>query len=165
MQFASIVAAAGIGLGCCNGAVGQDAQSNWVEAESLRELPPGVQVLLGVGLGAHDGGIADRDEAFNSSDTVTPVSPPQRRFAFGVVNGDTALIAVEQGGRGYAVTTVEFRQAGTTWAPVRCTAIGTDVPRRGNELLEAFAAHPGNNPLACQLPGALPASAAPTASR
>lgn len=166
MQFASIVAAAGIGLGCCNAAVGQGAQANWVEAESLRELPPGVQVLLGVGLGAHDGGIADRGQPFNSSDTVTPASPPQRRFAFGVVNADTALIAVEQGGgRGYAVATVEFKQAGTTWAPVRCTYIGTEAPRRGNELLEAFAAHPGHNPQACQLPGLMPVGAEPTASR
>jgi hypothetical protein len=165
MQFASIVAAAGIGLGCCNAAVGQGAQANWVEAESLRELPPGVQVLLGVGLGAQDGGIADRGEAFNSSDTVTPASPPQRRFGFGLVNGDTALVAVEEGGRGYAVATVEFKQAGTTWTPVRCTYIGTQLPRRGNELLEAFAAHPGNNPLACQLPGAIAVNAGPTASR
>jgi len=165
MQFASIVAAAGIGLGCCSAAVGQTEQANWVEAQSLRELPPGVQVLLGVGLGAHDGGIADQGEAFNSSDSVAPDSPPQRRFALGLVNGDTALIAVEQGGRAYAVATLEFKQAGTTWAPVRCAYTGTRVPHRGNELLEAFAAHPAHNPQACRLPSAVSIAADPGAGR
>jgi hypothetical protein len=139
MQFASIVAAAGIGLGCCNAAIGQGEQSMWQEAQSLRELPPGIQVLLGVGLGAHDGGIADRGEA--------------------------ALIAVEQGGRGYAVAALEFKQTGTTWAPVRCAFTGTLVPHRGNELLEAFAAHPAHNPLACRFPGAVPVAADPGAGR
>lgn len=165
MQFARIAAAAGIALGCCNAAVGQDAQANWVTAESLRELPPGIQVLLGVGLGAHAGGIADRDEAFNSSDVVSAASPPQRRFALGVVNGETALIAVEQGGRGYGVATLEFKQTGATWEAVRCTYIGSTVPRRGKELLEAFAAHPTHNPLACQLPGAITVAAEPSAGR
>jgi hypothetical protein len=165
MQFASIVAAAGIGLGCCNAAIGQGEQSMWQEAQSLRELPPGIQVLLGVGLGAHDGGIADRGEAFNSGDAVTPASPPQRRFALGLVNGDTALIAVEQGGRSYAVAALEFKQTGTTWAPVRCAFTGTLVPHRGNELLEAFAAHPAHNPLACRFPGAVPVAADPGAGR
>ena len=165
MQFASIVAAAGIGLCCCNAAIGQDEPANWVEAESLRELPPGIQVLLGVGLGAHDGGIADRGEPFNSSDTVSSDSPPQRRFALGMVNGETALIAVEQGGRGYGVATVEFKQTGATWAAVRCTYIGSTVPHRGKELLEAFAAHPTHNPLACRLPGAIAVAAEPTAGR
>lgn len=165
MQFASIVAAAGIGLGCCNAAVGQAEQANWVEAQSLRELPPGIQVLLGVGLGAHDGGIADRGEPFSNGDVMTPSSPPQRRFALGLLNGDTALIAVEQGGRGYAVATLEFRQAGTTWEAVRCAFIGTVVPHRGNELREAFAAHPVHNPQACRLPGAISVAAEPTASR
>lgn len=164
MQFASIVAAAGIGLGCCN-AVGQTEPAAWVEAQSLRELPPGVQVLLGVGLGAHDGGIADRGDPFNSGDVVAPDSPPQRRFAFGLVSGDTALIAVEQGGRGVAVATLEFRQAGTTWTPVRCAYTGTMVPHRGNELLEAFAAHPAHNPLACRLPGAVAVAAEAGAGR
>jgi hypothetical protein len=164
MQFASIVAAAGIGLGCCNAAIGQSEQANWLEAQSLRELPPGIQVLLGVGLGAHDGGIADRGDPFNSSDGVTADSPPQRRFALGVVNGDTALIAVEHGGRGYSVATVEFKQAGTTWEPVRCAYIGTAVPHHGNELLEAFAAHPAHNPLACRLPGAISVAAEATGS-
>jgi hypothetical protein len=165
MQFASIVAAAGIGLGCCNAAIGQAEQSNWVEAQSLRELPPGVQVLLGVGLGSNDGGIADRGEAFNRSDVGAPDGPPQRRFALGLVNGDTALIAVEQGGRAYAVATLEFKQAGTTWQPVRCVYTGTTVPHRGNELLEAFSAHPTHNPLACRLPDAISVAAGPGAGR
>jgi hypothetical protein len=159
MQFTSIVAAAGIGLGCCNAALGQGEQAGWQEAQSLRELPPGIQVLLGVGLGAHDGGIADRGEAFNNGDVVTPASPPQRRFALGLVNGDTALIAVEQGGRGQAVAAMEFKQTGATWEPVRCAYTGMAAPHRAIELLEAFAAHPSHNPQACRLPGAIPVAA------
>jgi hypothetical protein len=165
MRFVRVVVAAGIGIGCCNVAAGQDVPANWVEAQSLRELPPGIQVLLGVGLGADDGGIADRGEAFTSGDAVTPASPPQRRFALGLVNGDTALIAVEQGGRGYSVATLEFKLAGSAWAPVRCATIGSTVPRRGNELLEAFALHPTHNPQACRLLGAMSVAAEPAAGR
>jgi hypothetical protein len=165
MQFASIVAAAGIGLGCCNAAIGQGEQATWQEAQSLRELPPGIQVLLGVGLGAHDGGIADRGEAFNNGDVVTPASPPQRRFALGLVNGDTALIAVEQGGRGHGVAAMEFKQNGATWEPVRCAYTGMVVPHRAVELLEAFAAHPAHNPQACRLPGAISVAVEPAPGR
>jgi hypothetical protein len=165
MQFASIVAAAGIGLGCCNAAIGQGEQAGWQEAQSLRELPPGIQVLLGVGLGAHDGGIADRGEALNNGDVVTPASPPQRRFVFGLLNGDTALIAVEQHGRGHALAAMEFKQTGATWETVRCAYTGTVAPHRAAELLEAFAAHPGHNPQACRLPGAIPVTAEAAAGR
>ena len=95
MQFARIVAAAGIGLGCCTAAFGQSEPANWLEAQSLRELPPGIQVLLGVGLGANDGGIADRGDPFNSSDAVVLGStPPQRRFALGIVGASTVVVVV-----------------------------------------------------------------------
>src|SRR4051812_33584743 len=99
MQFASVVAAV-IGIACCSPASAGDV---WVEAQSVRELPAGIQALLGVGLG-EQGGIADRGDRFNASDAVG-TGLPQRRFALGAVNGDTAVVAVEQGGRGYSVAT------------------------------------------------------------
>src|SRR5438067_13768876 len=92
MQFASIVVAAVIGIGCCSPA---SAGDEWVEAQSLRELPAGIQALLGVGLG-EEGGIADRGDRFNAGGDVGN-GLPQRRFALGTVNGDTAVVAVEQG--------------------------------------------------------------------
>ncbi|MGJ7915723.1 hypothetical protein ACI48D_09640 [Massilia sp. LXY-6] len=164
MQFASIVVAAGIGIGCCALA---DADANadrsrgdWTEAQSLRELPAGVQVLLGVGLSPHDGGIADRGENFNSSDVWSAGMPPVRRFVLGLVSGDKALVALEQGGRAHQFKAVEFRQAGTTWEPVRCVATRA-LPHRGAELLESVAAN--RPPEACSLATVLPSGAADTA--
>jgi hypothetical protein len=163
MQFTSIVVAAGIGLGCCaladagaragagTGQAGADRfAGDWVEAHSLRELPAGIQALLGVGLG-EDGGIADRGASFNSSDVVGG-GLPRHRFVLGAVNGDTAVVAVEQGGRGYRVETMEFKQVGATWEPVRC-AVGAEPPQRGAELLDGIAAPRAASPGACRLPG------------
>jgi len=160
MRFASIVMVAGIGIGigCCWPARAGD---EWVEAQSLRELPAGIQALLGVGLG-EEGGIADRGDRFNASD-VTGSGLPQRRFALGAVNGDTAVVAVEQGGRGYSVATVEFRQVGATWEPVRCT-LGSEPPRRSTELLDSIAARQAAAPGACRLADVHPEDAPATAA-
>jgi hypothetical protein len=158
MQFASIVMVAGIGIGCCSPARAGD---EWVEAESLRELPAGIQALLGVGLG-EEGGIADRGDRFNTGD-VTGNGLPQRRFALGAVNGDTAVVAVEQGGRGYSVATVEFKQMGATWAAVRCT-LGSEAPRRSTELLDSITARQAAALGACRLPGFHPEDAPATAA-
>jgi hypothetical protein len=139
MRFATMVMLAGIGLGCCTlaHAGGQAEQGGWTEAQSLRELPAGIQALLGVGLGAD--GIADRDEDFNEGD-LRADNMPTRRFALGIVNGDTALVAVEQGGGAYAVSAVEFKQAGSTWDAVRCASMD-ELPRHGAELAGAFSGH------------------------
>jgi hypothetical protein len=162
MQCASIVMVAGIGIGCCSAAAAGDA---WTEAQSLRELPAGIQALLGVGLGEADG-IADRGDRFNAGDVVGN-GLPRRRFALGAVNGDAAVVAVEQGGRGYSVATVEFKQMGTTWEPVRCT-VGSEPPRRSAELLDSVTARQAAALEACRLPGFHPApvmaAAAPTAA-
>jgi hypothetical protein len=136
MRFATMVMLAGIGLGCCTlaRAGGQAEQGGWTEAQSLRELPAGIQALLGVGLGAD--GIADRGEDFNEG-ALRADNMPARRFALGIVNGDTAMVAVEQGGRAYVVSAVEFRQAGSTWDAVRCASMN-ELPRRGAELADVF---------------------------
>jgi hypothetical protein len=141
MQFAPMVMLAGIGLGCCTlaRAGGQAEQGGWTEAQSLRELPAGIQALLGVGLGAD--GIADRGEDFNEGD-LRADNMPARRFALGIVNGDTAMVAVEQGGRAYSVRAVEFKQAGATWDAVRCASMN-ELPRRGAELADVFSRHAG----------------------
>jgi len=154
MQFARIVVAAGIGIACSCASAGAGVQRDdgrWVEAQSLRELPAGVQVLLGVGLAPDEGGIADRDGRFNASDIMID-GVPGRRFALGVLKGDEALVAVEQGGRGYSVQTMEFKQLGATWAAARCLS-GATLPQHGAELVDALA-HPAPNASACIVPGA-----------
>jgi hypothetical protein len=139
MHITRIVVAAGMVLGCWSGAQASgQADGEWVEAQSLRELPAGIQALLGVGLGAA-GGIADRGERYNAADMVVD-NLPGRRFALGIVNGESAVVAVERGGRGYAVETVEFHQVGATWEPVRCV-VSAEPPHRAGELLDALAAH------------------------
>jgi len=151
MQFATMVMLAGIGFGGCTlaQAAGQAAATglgSWTEAQSLRELPAGIQALLGVGLGAD--GIADRGEDFNTSD-VRADNMPTRRFALAVVHGDTAMVAVEQGGRAYAVNAVEFRQAGVVWDAVRCAPLN-ELPRRGTELVDAFTGRHAGHSGSCQ---------------
>jgi len=160
MQFAGIVMAAGLAIGCCALAGQSHAdrlQGDWTEAQSLRELPPGVQVLLGVGLSPRDGGIADRGENFNASDVWADGMPPARRFVLGLVSGDKALVALEQGGRARQFKAVEFRQSGSTWAPVRCVSTRA-IPHHGAELLEFVAAN--RPPGTCSLAGVLPSGAA-----
>lgn len=133
-------------------------QAGWTSVQSLRDLPAGVQVLLGVGLAPGDG-IADKGEPYDESDVLLENAPPGRRFALGLLGGDTAIVAVEQRGGGperglgHAVTAVEFRQTGSTWAPVRCSFIGGNTPHRADELLALLAANPGQRPAACRLPG------------
>lgn len=138
MQFASIVAAAGIGIGCCGVAdVGRAQESNnWTEAQSLRELPAGIQALLGVGLAPDDGGIADREFRVNELH-VAVKNLPQRRFAVGAVSDGKAVVAVEQGGNRYSVWGVEFRQVGDIWEVTRCGWLRSE-PRRGLELPAAL---------------------------
>jgi hypothetical protein len=134
MRLITLVVA-GLGFGSCAlaQAGGQESDA-WMEARSLRELPAGIQVLLGVGLGL--AGIADRGGDFIETDTIDD-NMPHRRFALGIVNGGTALVALEQGGRVYSVRVVEFKQAGATWDAVRCAPLET-VPHQGTELMAAL---------------------------
>jgi hypothetical protein len=134
MRFITLLVA-GLGLGSCAlaQAGGQESDA-WTEARSLRELPAGIQVLLGVGLGL--AGIADRGGDFIETDIVDD-NMPRRRFVLGIVNGGTALVALEQGGRVYSVRVVEFKQAGTTWDAARCAPLES-VPQQGAELVDAL---------------------------
>jgi hypothetical protein len=165
MQFASIVVAAGIGLGCCALAAAgaragagagraelDHAAHDWTEAQSLRELPAGIQALLGVGLSPENGGIADRERHPGDGSTSTSTGTgavslsevsmatkdvPKRRFALGAFNDGKAVVAVEQGGTRSTVWGLEFKQVGGTWEVTRCGWLRTQ-PRRGPELLAAF---------------------------
>jgi hypothetical protein len=142
MRLASIVVAAGIGIVCCGiagaGSSPGSAQenSNWIEAQSLRELPAGIQALLGVGLAPDDGGIADREWLANEVN-VAVKAVPRRRFAVGTFNEGRAVVAIEQGGASYSVWGLEFRQVGDTWEVTRCGWL-RQRPRHGAELPAAL---------------------------
>ena len=131
MRFVTMVILAGLGTAALAQAAGQAEQGDWTEAQSLRELPAGIQVLLGVGLGL--AGTADRDETFNETAAIDDAMP-RRRFVLGVVHGDIAMVALEQGGRAYSVRAVEFKLAGATWDAVRCAPMEA-LPHRGTELV------------------------------
>jgi hypothetical protein len=110
--------------------------SNWIEAQSLRELPAGIQALLGVGLDPDNGGIADREFHMNELN-VTVKAVPRRRFALGTFGDGKAVVAVEQGGSSYTVWGLEFQQVGDTWEVTRCEWL-RQRPRRGTDLLAAL---------------------------
>ncbi len=143
MRFASIVAASSIVIVCCAlaGAGGGhppvQEHSDWTEAQSLRELPAGIQALLGVGLAPDNGGIADRELHPTELSVVALKAVPRRRFAVGTFSDGRAVVAVEQGGNGYSVWGLEFRQVGDTWEVTRCGWL-RQRPQRGAELLAAL---------------------------
>jgi hypothetical protein len=156
MPFTTILLVAAMLLGWCAAvpAFAQGPDAEWTEAHSLRELPAGVQVLLGVGLAPNEGGIADRGEPFNPGDLTAP-NLPLRRFALAMVGSTRVLVALERGGHGYAVQTAEFRRRGPTWEMVRCTGLA-EAPRHGTELLDAFAARAALHGEPCSLAGPAP---------
>jgi hypothetical protein len=147
MRLVSIVVAAGMGIACCGmtgagpGPGPAQEENDWTEAQSLRELPAGIQALLGVGLAPDNGGIADREFQFSemnaSEGYVAFKTVPKRRFAVGTFSDGKAVVAVEQGGTSYSVWGLEFRQVGDTWEVTRCGWL-RKRPRRGPELLAAL---------------------------
>ena len=73
---------------------------------SLADLPPLIQAGLGVGRPGLDG-VADRGRPFNITDLVDGNLPMRRLLAAGR-DGETWLVALEQGGRGYSVVVFLF---------------------------------------------------------
>src|SRR5580658_6423295 len=78
------------------------------EVRTLQELPPDLQAVLGVGTPGMEG-IADRNGKYNPTDVIDS-SLPMRRFLVAGLDGDTALVAVEHGGRGWRVEVALFKK-------------------------------------------------------
>lgn len=76
------------------------------EVRTLTDLPPLIQAGLGVGRPGLDG-VADRSRPFNVTDLVDGNLPMRRLLAAGR-DGETWLVALEQGGRGYSVVVFLF---------------------------------------------------------
>jgi len=77
------------------------------EVRTLRELPPGIQAVLGVGTSGLNG-IADRNGKYNPTDVVDS-SLPMRRFLVAGVDANITLVAIEHGGRGWRVEVTLFK--------------------------------------------------------
>jgi hypothetical protein len=137
-----------LGLGASVHADPDNVSDNWSEARSLGELPAGVRTLLGVGRSGRDG-IADQGGPFNAGDVIVD-DTPQRRFALGIANDATVVVAVEHGGIGYRVEVLEFHQVDALWEPVRCALRG-DVPRHGDALLATLAASAPQAEASCRM--------------
>ena len=71
---------------------------NLAEARTLTALPADVRQALSAD-GTGTTGIAERGAKFNATD-VLDSTLPRRRFVIAGVDGESALVAIEQGGRG-----------------------------------------------------------------
>jgi hypothetical protein len=76
------------------------------EVRTIRELPTGVQALLGVGRPGLQG-IADLNGKYNLTDDVVS-RLPMRRFRIAGLDADSALVAIEYGGFGSGVEVILF---------------------------------------------------------
>jgi len=76
------------------------------EVNSLEYLPVKIKTMLGAGRAGLDG-LANRGEAFNSSDAVD-LSLPFRRFIAAGVGKDVVLVALKHGGIAYYVEILLF---------------------------------------------------------
>ena len=76
------------------------------EVRSLADLPDSIQSRLGVGRHGVEG-IADRGRPFNVTDVADP-RLPMRRFLTAGNDGDTWLVAFEQGGRAHFIKVLHF---------------------------------------------------------
>jgi hypothetical protein len=77
------------------------------EVRTLRELPSGIQAVLGVGTPGLDG-IADRNGKYNPTDVVD-TGLPMRRLLVAGLDANTTLVAIEHGGRGWRVEVTLFK--------------------------------------------------------
>ena len=76
------------------------------EVHSVAQIPALVRLSLGVDRPGLDG-VADRGRPFNATDVVDQ-RVPMRRFLVAGQDGDTWLVAIEHGGRGYSVEVFLF---------------------------------------------------------
>ena len=111
----ALVCSTAILLASCTKAATEAARSQekiqWAghtlrEVRTLRELPPAVQAVLGVGTPGLEG-IADRNGEYNPTDVVASTLP-MRRFLIAGLDTDSALVAVEHGGFGWRVEVALF---------------------------------------------------------
>lgn len=112
------------------------------ETSALAQLPASIVQQLQ----SHDGGaggVAEKTGPFNATDVVEQAGPTRRLLAAGR-SGDTWLVAVEQGGRGYNIQVFLFA-AGVKQE--QWTMAGWPTPVTLNDVLERL---PVTNACACR---------------
>jgi len=108
------------------------------QVTKLKDLPGSVQRALGVGVSGLQG-IADVNGAYNSTDVVD-THLPMRRFAVAGVDGNSALVALEQGGRGWSVQVLLFSNTERT-PTVERKWILFKVPNTLRALVDSLPTH------------------------
>ena len=102
------------------------------EVRSVAQLPGALQSSLGVNRPGVDG-VADRGQPFNPTDVISDDRVPMRRFLVAGSDGDTWLVAIERGGRGYMVEvflfTAQEPRAKQRWGLVERTESLREVVR------------------------------------
>lgn len=109
------------------------------EVRNLESLPKTVQDALSVeatGLM----GIADRGGRFNVTDVVNP-KLPMRRFLLAGVDGDSALVAIEHGGRGYRIEATLYIETKGKLVARRQWPL-SDAPKHLGALIRSIEAAP-----------------------
>jgi hypothetical protein len=87
-----------------------------VEVRSIEGLPTDVKKILGRQKTGVDG-IADKWEKFNTTDVIYD-QLPMRRFIAGGSGPSSAVVAYEQGGRGYSIQAAAFALERSGWIKV-----------------------------------------------
>lgn len=90
--------------------------SRLVEVQSVEQLPLDLKKILGRQKNGIEG-LADRRDEFNRTDVID-TKLPMRRFAIGGAGPGSALVAYEQGGRGYSIHAVAFALGTLGWVEV-----------------------------------------------
>lgn len=107
------------------------------EVHSLAQLPAVIRSRLGAGRPGLSG-VADRGSPFNATDVVRD-DLPMRRFLAAGRAGDTWLVALERGGRGYRVEVFLYSERDT--APKqRWVLLGN--PKTLTEVVQQVGAKP-----------------------
>lgn len=109
------------------------------EVLTVVELPSSVGEALGAKRPGYDG-LADRGGKFDPTDLIVD-QLPRRRFVVAGVNEETALVAVEVGGRGHYFEAIEFVKGRSTWEARRRWTFGED-PRSLSGLVSLASKSP-----------------------
>lgn len=107
-----------------------------VEVRSIEGLPADVKKFLGRQKTSAEG-IADKGERFNRADVIFDDLVPMRRFIAGGAGPSSAVVAYEQGGRGYSIQAVAFVLQQSGWAKVGQSTLRA-TPHTLRQLLDVL---------------------------
>jgi hypothetical protein len=110
--------------------------SSLTEVTTLAGLPDGIRNALGQDKSGLEG-IAEKGARYNVTD-VTDSHLPMRRFVVAGVSRDSAVVAVEHGGRARWYEAIRFSRKNSVWSKTERVPISRE-PRSLNDLLRQVA--------------------------